>query len=188
MRNTEKEEIVKKLDEAFVSLALEDINRALHIKTNTTMAVFILGSCFIEALAGFYCGQTDPNLRGKSQDQFVKFVTRYLPKYKPLDLWQSLRNGLVHSYTDKGKYLYVNKKENLHHLQENQGGGLIINDENFVKELEIAYKQFKSDILSDPDIFSKVKQRFNSFGVMHILNVPMPNLKIRSTGPSKIDP
>ena len=171
MVNIEREKLVKILDEAFVSIALEDIKRALHIDTNTTMAVFILGSCFIEALGGFYCGQTNPNLRGKSQDQFVQFVTKYLPQYNPHDLWQSLRNGLVHSYTDKGKYLFVNKKRDLHHSLH-QGRGLFINDENFVEELENAYKQFREDILNNNDIFFKAKRRFDAFGVTHILDIP----------------
>ena len=171
MINIEKEELVKNLDKAFASIALEDIKRAVHIDTNTTMAVFILGSCFIESLAGFYCGQTDPNSYGKSKDQFVEFVTKYLPKYNPQDMWQSLRNGLVHSYTDKGKYLYVNKKRDLHHLQH-QGRGLFINDENFVEELENAYEQFRYDVLNDPNIFLKTQQRFDAFGVMHILDIP----------------
>lgn len=166
--NTEREELVENLNKAFVSLALEDINRALHANTNT--AVFILGSCFIEALAGFYCGQINPNSYGKSKDQFVEFVTKYLPKYNSLDMWQSFRNGFVHSYTDKGKYLYVNKKRDLHHSRH-QGRGLFINDENFVEELESAYKHFREDILNSYDIFLKAKRRFDAFGVMHILDI-----------------
>ena len=39
MVNIEAEKLVKELDNAFVSYALDDINRALHINTNTTMAV-----------------------------------------------------------------------------------------------------------------------------------------------------
>lgn len=166
--------LVEILDKAFISLALEDINRALNSNTNT--AVFILGSCFIEALAGFYCGQTDPNLQGKSRDQFVQFVTKYLPQYNSQDLWKSLRNGLVHSYTDKGKYLFVNKKRELH-CSRHQGRGLIINDENFAEDLANAYNQFRSEILNDPNIFLKAQQRFDAFGITHILDLPISDLK-----------
>lgn len=176
MINIEREKLVKELDKAFISIALEDINRALHIDTNTTMAVFILGSCFIEALAGFYCEQTDPDLRNKSRDQFVKFVTKYLPQYNSQDLWHSLRNGLVHSYTDKGKYLYVNKKRDLHYSRH-QNRALIINDEDFVEELKNAYGQFRDDILNDPDIFLKAKKRLDAFGVMHILDISTFDIK-----------
>lgn len=167
MSNITREQLVKELDASFLNVALEDIKRSSDIKTNTNLAAFILGSCFIEALAGFYCGQDDPNTRSGSGDRFRKFVRKYLSQYNANDLWDSLRCGLVHSYAEKGKYNFVNKKRWLH-FQSDKNGRIIINDEDFVEDLEMAYKDFKKDIINDPTIFSSAKKRFEGFGIMRI--------------------
>ena len=166
-----KEKLVEELDLCFLKIALDDIKRASDIDVNTTLAPFILGSCFVEALAGFYCGQEDPDAQGNGE-RFVKFVTKYLPQYNATNLWKSLRNGLVHSYAEKGKYSFTNKKSRLH-FQTDPIGRKIINDENFVNDLETAYENFKKDILDQRDdgIFLKAKKRFDSFGLMKIVEL-----------------
>lgn len=161
-----EEQLLEKLDSSFLKIALGDIKRASHIEVNTTLAVFILGSCLIEALAGFRFGQTRPDQKG-SGDRFRKFVKEYLGQYDEKDLWKSLRCGLVHSYAEKGKYIFVNKKPLLH-FKKHKNGRLIVNDENFVKDLEAAYQQFKKSILNDGTIFLNAEKRLKSLGLMVI--------------------
>lgn len=166
MNNITKEQLVDGLDSSFKKVALEDIQRALD--SNTNLAVFILGLCFIEALAGFYCGQTNPSVLGESAKQFKKFVRKYLPTYDAKNLWVSLRNGLIHSYCEKGKYIFANKKPELHLHIQNSTNIKWINDEDFVADLREAYKNYKKDILENEEVFKKARNRFQSFGLMRI--------------------
>jgi len=164
-----KEQLVKELDSSFLKLAVEDMKRALD--ANANLAVFILGACFIEALAGFYFGQEykdDRKNYPKSGERFKGFVKKYLKQYNLNDLWRSLRCGLVHSYVVDGNYAFTNKKKN-QHLKPTPNRKLkIVNDENFYDDLNNAYEKFKKDILADPKIFEKAKKRYNSLKIMKI--------------------
>lgn len=173
--NITREQLLNILDSSFERIALVDMRRALE--ENTTMVVFILGSCFIEALSGFYFGQIsrddrENEKRGipRSGERFKGFVQRYLSEYNPEDLWNSLRCGLVHSYTDKGAYLFKNKDRALHHLKE-FGDRLFINDEDFFASLEQAYMKFKLDILAENnnELFLKAKRRLDALGLTFIV-------------------
>ena len=73
---------MKELDSSFLEVALVDIDRAL--KENTNLAVFILGVCMIDALAGFYCGKEKPTSEGNT-DRFKIFVGKYL--YQSIAYW-----------------------------------------------------------------------------------------------------
>lgn len=160
-----KEQLVKELDSSFSVVALEDMRRALDPKVNTNLAVFILGVCLIDALAGFYGGKEKPTSEGNT-DRFKNFIRKYLKQYSADDLWE-VRNGLFHSYAVE-KYGFVNKKPHLHGNSTN--GGKFINDENFYNDLETAYKSFREDILtgSDPTIFINAKKRYEAMELMKI--------------------
>ena len=167
----EHNDLVKKLvaeiDSSFNDVALVDINRALN--ENTNLAVFILGVCMIDALAGFYGGKEKPTNDGNS-DRFKNFVKKYLAQYNADDLWE-VRNGLIHSYAVE-KYSFVNKKQHLHDAPSN--GGKFINDENFCNDLKTAYENFKKDILcsSEKDeIFKNCEKRYNALKLMQIIEI-----------------
>lgn len=163
-----KEQLVKELDSSFLALALEDMKRAIDPKVNTNLAVFILGVCLIDALAGFYGGKEKPTNEGNT-GRFKNFVKKYLPQYNPDDLYE-VRNGLLHSYIVE-KYSFVDKKSHLHNQSAN--GGKFINDENFYSDLKTAYEHFKKDILSEPDggkILVNIKKRL-PMGLMKIREI-----------------
>lgn len=166
--NITKEQLVEELNSSFSAVALEDIRRALDPNVNTNLAVFILGVCLIDALAGFYGGKEKPISKG-NKDRFKDFIRKYLGQYNPDDLWE-VRNGMLHSYAVE-KYAFVNKKSHFHNKPTN--GGKFINDENFYKDLETAYKSFRDDILtnSDPTIFINVKKRYKALGLMRIRSI-----------------
>lgn len=163
-----KEQLVNELDSSFSTVALEDIKRALDPNVNTTLAVFILGVCLIDALAGFRFGKEVKNDK-KDGERFKDFVKIYIKQYNANDLWK-VRNGMLHSYAVE-KYAFVNKKSYLHDQSTN--GGKIINDENFYKDLETAYKTFREHILtsSDQTIFKNAKKRYEAIGLMKIRTV-----------------
>ena len=162
--NPTKEQLIQALDSSFIKVALEDMARAL--KENTNLAVFILGVCLIDALAGFRFGKTEKNDK-KDGERFKGFVGMYLTQYSANDLWD-VRNGLLHSYTVQ-KYSFVNKKQNLHDKITN--GGRFMNDENFYNDLKTAYEKFKKDVCDTEEVFEKVKIRYNTLGLMSIASI-----------------
>lgn len=162
IKNITKKQLVEKLDASFVKVALEDIKRALD--ANTNLAVFILGTCFIDALAGFCYGKTKPN-DSKDGHRFQNFVKKYkqqLHPYKPKTLW-AMRCGLSHSYST-GKFMFVNKKPQYHNKRSTKGRQ-IINDEDFYDALVLAYSQFKEDILTNKRRFAYARKRYNAPGL-----------------------
>lgn len=167
MVNLTKEQLVKELDASFLDVALVDIDRAL--KENTNLAVFILGVCMIDALAGFYGGKEKPTSEGNT-GRFKTFVRKYLTQYNADDLWE-VRNGLLHSYAVE-KYSFVNKKRHFHNKPTN--GGKFINDENFCDDLKSAYENFKNEILAGSEqdtIFMNIRKRLNALKLMKIVEV-----------------
>ncbi|MDP3769970.1 MAG: hypothetical protein Q8R40_03485 [bacterium] len=162
-----KEDLVKELDSSFQNVALVDIDRALG--ENTNLAVFILGVCMIDALAGFYGGKEDKK-SGEDGKRFEDFVKQYLPQYEPKDLWD-MRNGLLHSYAVE-KYGFVNKKRHLHNQPTNEGK--FINDENFCDDLKSAYQNFKKDVLvssEQGEIYVNSQKRYDALKLMRITEV-----------------
>lgn len=167
MTTITKEQLVKELDSSFQEVALVDIERALN--ENTNLAVFILGVCMIDALAGFYGGKEKATSEGNTI-RFKSFVQKYLPQYGADDLWK-VRNGLLHAYAVE-KYGFVNKKQYLHDKPTN--GGKFINDENFCSDLKSAYENFKKDILTSSEhdpIFVNSQKRLNALKLMRIKEV-----------------
>ncbi len=164
-----KEDLVKILDESLFHLAYGDIERILP--PNPNLAVFILGACFIDAMASFRFGVTKEMIKdGKIGERFKNFVKEYLPKYNADDLWDSLRCGLVHLYTAYGKYAFANKKRHFHHRKDNRGR-TIINDEDFCEELKDVYEKLKDDILNNKEVYLNATKRLNSMGIMRIGSV-----------------
>ncbi len=159
-----KEQLVKELDSSFLDVAIVDIERALG--ENTNLAVFILGVCMIDALAGFYGGKEKTTNEGNS-DRYKNFVRKYLAQYDSDDLWE-VRNGLLHSYVIEN-YSFVNKKSYLHN--KFIYGGKFINDENFCSDLKTAYENFKKDILASSaqdEIFIRSEKRYKALKLMKI--------------------
>lgn len=154
-----KKQLVKELDKSFVKVALEDIKRTLD--ANTNLAVFILGTCFIDALAGFCFGKTETNDHkdGIRFKKFIKKYRKYLLPYNPDDLWK-MRCGLSHSYSTE-KFMFVNKKPNYHNKRSIKGRQ-IINDENFYRALKKVYSKFKKDILTNAQRFRYAKKRYGA--------------------------
>ncbi len=146
--------------------ALTDIKKACGADVGT----FILGSCFIDAMASFRYGVTKNMLKDrKSGERFKDFVKEYLPQYNAEDLYLSLRCGLVHNYVEHyGKY-FLDSTDNSAslHLQPD-GGRTWINRQKFVDDLESAYNNFRAHILSNDKVFALATNRLNSLGLMSI--------------------
>jgi hypothetical protein len=165
MSDETNERLVKVLDKYLYGWAYKDIERA-SVQGNAKLAGFILGACFIDAMASFYSGATKETAKKGSGDRFKNFVQKYLVQYDAEKLWNDLRCGLVHSYAEGGTYVFTDANKEGFHFDETPRGKIILNLEDFLADLRKAYSSFRKDILRDKEIFLKAKQRYQSMGLM----------------------
>jgi hypothetical protein len=159
----QEEELGEILDKYLLGWAFGDIDRAS--KCEAKLGAFILGACFIDAMAGFYKGIDREEAKRKSGSRFKDFVEKYLPKYEPERLWEDLRCGLVHSYAEGGSYEFTHSKSQIHFTKSSRGK-TILNLEDFLEDLKEAYNKLREDILTKKDSFDKAKRRYKSMGLM----------------------
>lgn len=168
--NITKEQLVETLDKYLFGWEYKDIERA-SLFGEAKLAGFILGACFIDAMAGFLAGVTKEKVSSGSSDRFKEFIRKYLPKYDSEKFWADLRCGLVHSYAEGGTYVFTDANKAGFHFNSTSGGKIILNLEDFLSDLREAYKNFRNDILTDNAIFLKVKTRYESMGLMGLVNI-----------------
>lgn len=158
------EKLVKILDAYLFGWEYRQIEQA-SVQGPAKLAGFILGACFIDAMAGFYGGVVKETASRGSGKRFREFVGEYMPDYKAEDLWRDLRCGLVHSYAEGGTYAFVDDKQLLH-LTKTPKGMIVLNLEDFCADLRRAYRSLRQDILTDRKILQKANRRFRSMGIM----------------------
>jgi len=170
MAEIKKEQLVNILDQYLFGWEYKDIERA-SIQGSAKLAGFILGCCFIDAMAGFYAGIDKNEAKQNSGIRFKNFVQKYLPRYKPEGLWTDLRCGLVHSYAEGGTYVFTDANKVGFHFNTTPKGKIILNLEGFCADLREAYNNFRNDILTNNDIFLKAKKRYESMGLMGLVSI-----------------
>jgi hypothetical protein len=158
-----EEELVEILDKYLLGWPFGDIDRAS--KGEAKLGAFILGACFIDAMAGFYKGIDTEGAKTKSGLRSKDFVKKYLPHHEPERLWEDLRCGLVHSYAEGGSYEFTHSKSQFHFTKSSRGK-TILNLEDFLEDLKEAYNKLRVDILTQKDTFDKVERRYKSMGLM----------------------
>jgi hypothetical protein len=164
----QEEELLEILDKYLLGWAFGDIERAS--KGEAKLGAFVLGACFIDAMAGFYKGIDREESKRKSGSRFKDFVEKYLPKYEPERLWEDLRCGLVHSYAEGGSYEFTHSKSQFHFTKSSRGK-TILNLEDFLEDLKEAYNKLREDILNQKDTFDKAMRRYKSMGLMASVRV-----------------
>jgi len=164
----QQQELVEILDKYLLGWAFGDIERASE--GDAKLGAFILGACFLDAMAGFYKGIDREEAKRQSGSRFKDFVERYLPKYERERLGEDLRCGLVHVYAEGGTYEFTHSKNGFHFAKSSRGK-TILNLEDFLEDLKEAYNQLRKDILNQKDRFEKAMRRYESMGVMGPLPV-----------------
>jgi len=162
-----QEELVEILDKYLLGWAFGDIERA---SKEAKLGAFILGACFIDAMAGFYKGINRKEAETGSSSRFKDFVKVYLPQYDPEKLWKDLRCGLVHSYAEGGSYEFTHSNSEIHFTKSSRGK-IILNLEEFLEDLKGAYNQLREDIMKQQDTFDKAIKRYKSMGLMASVHV-----------------
>lgn len=160
-----KEQLVVILDKSLFEWEYKDIEKA-SIYGGAKLAGFILGACFIDAMAGFYTGLKLEDSRGGSGKRFKDFTTKYLTNYDAEKLYKDLRCGLVHSYAEGGTYVFTDANKAGFHFNLTPKGKVILNLEDFLSDLRKAYANLRSDILTNTGIFFKAKDRYLSMYLM----------------------
>jgi hypothetical protein len=111
-------------------------------KTKGVSLTFVLIVCAIDYLASFNAG--GKTTRKKYVD-FLKEYKWFIKKYKPEDIYDSLRCGLVHNFTIiGGKYALTYKEPSRHRKTENIDGQkmIILNFKDFFKDFKRLKKEY----------------------------------------------
>lgn len=138
------DQIIDQIVYSFSKYNLRDITEINNNQLNFTIAEFILCSCLIDQISGF---RYNIYTVGRRYRQFVK---DYLPSYNSDELYEDLRNKLVHNYSIGSHYRLTRKSMNLH-LQE-VDGFIYLNLENFIADLGTALDKYFLELRTDADI------------------------------------
>lgn len=144
------------------------VKPAQHMVQNseTKMPAFVWIACAIDWLAGFWWGKSTKNA---NKDSYTGFINAFFPvnTYDPDNLYDSLRNGLIHMYTIKNvKYLLTDGNPSLH--LEMRYGQQILNLENFFADFMVAKEKFFEKVEQDPKLLENVIERYRRDGFLGI--------------------
>ncbi|NPV02067.1 MAG: hypothetical protein HPY53_11875 [Brevinematales bacterium] len=167
-----EELILSKIASVFVNriksslkMAFDDIIKASQ--GNLIMGAFILASCYIDYLAYYYSDLEKIGIRYKI---FVKdFIVSQRNEYNEEALYKSLRCKIVHCYSEGGDFIFTDNKQEMHlkHAEEH-GNKLIINLDDFIKELERASKEFYTLLSEDIEYLYNAIKRFKKDPLLRI--------------------
>jgi hypothetical protein len=139
-------EIIEQIINSFTNFNLRDIEEINKYVNDYTIAEFILCSCLIDQLSGF---RYNSDKVGKRYKEFVK---EYLKKYNPDELYNDLRNKLVHNYSVGSHYGLTRNAKHLHLKKVN--GLLHLNLEDFILDLKSAIDKYILELRNDICLWS----------------------------------
>jgi len=153
------DQIIDQIVHSFSKYNLRDIGEINnHENLEFTIVEFILCSCFIDQISGF---RYNTDKVGKRYRQFVK---DYLPQYNCDELYEDLRNKLVHNYSVGSFYGLTRKAPHLHLQKIN--GVTHLNLENFIQDLKTAFDKYTYEIRNDSEIRRKALCWFTEYKII----------------------
>ena len=157
-----KLDAVKKLFSNWIFPSIESSYRATKQSGGgTPLVVFILISCAIDVIAGFYCGRTSYKGLGK---QYKKFIDDYFPKkYSSKKVYENIRCSLVHNFIVGPNMALTHGNPQVHLITQN--GVDFKNLENFFEDFKNAVAAYYRDLESSEKLQEKFLQRFNKFKI-----------------------
>lgn len=154
-------------DEWVVETARRMVNAGDDI--GVAMPAFIWLTCGIDWLAGFWWGTSTRNHVKQAYTGFVK--TYFSSVYNAEDLYDSLRNGIVHSFTIKNHRYALKHRQPEMHLRPNAQGFELINLENFFQDWQDAKNKFFDDVEQKPDLLDRVYERYVRDGFLQLVPI-----------------
>lgn len=105
-----KEELIRSMNDSLYKMALGDIKKCATIPEGPKLAGFILGSCFVDVLSGFYKGITKYSFKPINKD-FAKTINGIsISQSKVIHKWL-IDNRMLDAYTRKLNINFVNIEE-----------------------------------------------------------------------------
>jgi hypothetical protein len=138
-------------------------------KTQGVSLGFVLIACGLDYLSGFWKGG-----RAEQNDykEFLKAHAEF-DRYSPDDLYNSLRNGLVHNFTiHNGSFALIHNRPDLH-LKMALSGQTILNFEDFFKDFKALKTAIFNKAKSDRDARDKFIKRFRDVGFVVLVDIPI---------------
>ncbi len=156
------DQIINQIAHSFSNYNLRDIEEITRSELHFTIAGFILCSCFIDQLSGFRYKSR------KVKSRYIEFVKNYLPKYDGKNLYEDLRNKLVHNYSVGSHYSLTSKAPQLHLQKSNN---LInLNLEDFIKDLKEALDRYIEEVKNNQDIRKNALDWFHENGIIKLIS------------------
>lgn len=159
-----------KKDEAFIEriknslsqLAFADVKKASD--GGAKMGAFILASCFIDYLAGFYYGHKAEKI------DYINFTNKYLKKYDGEKIYYSVRNGLVHNYSVERDFVFSEKGLDGQNLEKYKNGKTVLNLEDFLSDIESAMNKYFKVLDRDKNLRKRAINRFKRGKILEVLS------------------
>jgi hypothetical protein len=158
-----EEDKVASVREAYLTEIIPGI-RLVYDRTNRVRESFILAHCALLGISGFYAGK-----KRTTGATYKRFVDDFLPgEYSANDLWNDLRNNLVHGYTITKTYVLAHRHPEIHLAQEKgvrseRTGELAdltyLNFEDFLDDLKRAVATYFARLETDSELVSKLCAR-----------------------------
>jgi hypothetical protein len=152
------DQIIDQIIHSFTKYNLRDIEEINNNQLDFTIAEFILCSCLIDQMSGF---RYNTDKVGKRYKQFVK---DYLQNYNSDELYDDLRNKLVHNYSVGSHYGLTRNVPHLH--LQNINGVTHLNLENFIADLKIALGKYTLELKNDSDIRRKALCWYTEYKIL----------------------
>jgi len=137
-------QIINQIISSFLDYNLRDISEIYNNEKEFTIAEFILCSCLIDQISGFRYNNKEVGKRYK------QFVEEYLPRYNSDELYDDLRNKLVHNYSIGIHYRLINKATHLH--LQNVDGNIYLNLSDFIADIRGALDKYFLQLKNDKEI------------------------------------
>ncbi len=134
---------------------------------------FILIACAIDYLAGFWWGKST---EGKVKLAYTGFIDAFFPsgKYDAEGIYDSLRNGLVHMYTIKGKKYALTHNHPELHLKSDKKAQIILNAADLEADLLVAANAYFDAASASEELASKAHDRYSRDGFLGVSPLEMP--------------
>lgn len=147
------------LDNSLYEMAFRDIE-AIRDRKIASMSCFILLSCFIDYMAGYYCG-----VNTTRKEHFMRFCKEYLPMYDPNTLYKDIRCKLVHQYIEPGNLIFTDNTD------KKDGGmkdskRIILNVDDFINDVRNAWLKFRRDIKDNNCVYKRALERYENAGTL----------------------
>ena len=150
---------VRNTYETWILASINETYKATKNSQNnsTPLTAFILVSCAIDFVAGFFEG-IDTFTPRDSGEIYKRFIKKYMPSYDPVDVYKGVRCPLAHNYTIGNDVLLTHNKPKIHNPRGPQGSR-VINFENFYSDFMAGANQYFKDLPKNTDLQARFLKR-----------------------------